>query len=50
MAFITFITSELKLFASSLTEAEGKAGVGVKAWVSNLQVFSLMLRFLINSI
>ena len=38
-ASITFITLELKLFTRSLPGTEGRAVVGVKAEVNNVEVF-----------
>ncbi len=47
---MTLMKLELKLSTRSLTEAEGKGAVGVKVWVNNEQVFSLIKCFLITSI
>lgn len=39
---MTFITLGLKLFTKSLEEAEVKAALNVKAWVTNIKIFSLI--------
>ncbi len=47
MTSVTFMTSEPKVSTKLSMEAEGKSAVGVKAWVNNEQVFSLINFFLI---
>lgn len=49
MPSVTIVMLELKWSTRSLTGSQERAGVEKKAWMNNLQVFSVIYRFLINS-